>query len=681
MHESDLIIINTSGFLQIFDYIQKIDRLSLKLISHQAVCTYVGHFYDNIIGVGFSDGSIRLVDIESSRIIAKAKLGLSDVISKIVYFNQDIFLAFTSVGSVFAFSLKNSKILFSSELNSCQISSIFVDGSRLITCGFDSSLLVTIINDGFSKSVSLTMDIPLIDIFKKDDLFFGINSRGHVYTFDSGLGSIIHKDHICASSELTFTQCDFRNLFVVIDGAFLATLSGETCKILSIIPIRLGPIIAANFLKPSNLIVYCSSRPEIVISDAFDFFQSALLVGPEESCICIAASRNRETIAAGSRSGTIYIWKSFYGVPISLFTSKLDGHSGSVSSICFSPCGNFLISGGSDSIIKGWDINTGRSIWTIKAHDKDINSIDYHPEEDVVLCSSQDKKLSLIKALDGTVLDIFAAHRRSVWSAKFDTLGKYIVSSSADKTIKIWSYMTKECIKTIEGHSSSVLNALFYEKSSKIVSCSSCGVIKVHGISDSRNVISMEDHNDRIWSIDLSSDERLLLSASDDQSIKIWRNTTELITQCELERTEKLIKNEQDLANMIIRSDLLHALNLALDLQKGQTIFDILFKHGFNSNFSELAKHLGVFSKEPMKLTFLFNLIRDLNTQFNKMAISQLILYVLLSSHKSDFHKEDFIQIFNSLIAHSKQHISKIDDFIVKSNLCDLIISEGLISE
>ncbi|CAD8084770.1 unnamed protein product [Paramecium primaurelia] len=40
--------------------------------------------------------------------------------------------------------------------------------------------------------------------------------------------------------------------------------------------------------------------------------------------------------------------------------NKLDGHSGCINSICFSPDGNILASGSDDNSIRLWDVKTGQ---------------------------------------------------------------------------------------------------------------------------------------------------------------------------------------------------------------------------------------------------------------------------------------------------------------------------------
>ena len=66
-------------------------------------------------------------------------------------------------------------------------------------------------------------------------------------------------------------------------------------------------------------------------------------------------------LAAGSASGSIQLWD----VPTGRGVAVLNGHSGSVNSVCFSPDGATLASGSSDNTIKLWDLAAGRARSTI----------------------------------------------------------------------------------------------------------------------------------------------------------------------------------------------------------------------------------------------------------------------------------------------------------------------------
>ena len=72
------------------------------------------------------------------------------------------------------------------------------------------------------------------------------------------------------------------------------------------------------------------------------------------------------------------------------------GHGNVVTSLAFSPDGNWLASGSWDKSIKIWDVATGREVQSLAGHN--------HP----------------------------------IYSVAFDSRGRWLASGSEDGTIKLW---------------------------------------------------------------------------------------------------------------------------------------------------------------------------------------------------------------------------------------------------
>lgn len=99
---------------------------------------------------------------------------------------------------------------------------------------------------------------------------------------------------------------------------------------------------------------------------------------------------------------------------------------------------------------------------TLRAHEKDINSLDIAPNDKFLVSGSQDKLVKLYaidfnppkvpgegKGAEGgfKALGTCAGHRRGVWTVRFSKNDKVVASGSADRTVKLWSLDDFTCLK------------------------------------------------------------------------------------------------------------------------------------------------------------------------------------------------------------------------------------------
>ena len=147
-----------------------------------------------------------------------------------------------------------------------------------------------------------------------------------------------------------------------------------------------------------------------------------------------------------------------------------------------------------------------RSLFTLKAHEKDINSLDVSPNDRFLASGSQDKtaKVYEIEYSSSPVRGSFKligtcnGHKRGVWCVKFGRHEKVLATASGDKTVKLWNLGDFTCIKTFEGHANSVLRVDFLSEGQQLVSSGSDGLVKLWDVRTEECVATMDNHEDKV---------------------------------------------------------------------------------------------------------------------------------------------------------------------------------------
>lgn len=297
----------------------------------------------------------------------------------------------------------------------------------------------------------------------EDGQAFGVDDDNLKTTFDEDntLGIV----GICATNDMV----------MVVDGEQLMRMVTKRELISNKMTfLNYGEVMTAKYINERSLIL-ASSSSRVPILDITDG-SVVLLCGHTDTVMSLDVMANRAITV--SKDHTIRLWD----LESRACLGEGRGHADVIT--CCAMCRKFAVTGSRDNTIKVWDLkadNQGKlnPLGSIKAHDKDINSVSIAPNETLFATGSQDKTIKLFQWT--TTIDSVATckgHKRGVWCVTFSNTDKVLLSGSADGTLKVWS-LTGECLKTLEGHSNSVLSCAFVTKGTQVV-CTCTDVIVMY---------------------------------------------------------------------------------------------------------------------------------------------------------------------------------------------------------
>eukprot|EP00164_Ancoracysta_twista_P002108 GFYU01002784.1.p1 GENE.GFYU01002784.1~~GFYU01002784.1.p1 ORF type:complete len:325 (+),score=75.06 GFYU01002784.1:118-1092(+) len=271
--------------------------------------------------------------------------------------------------------------------------------------------------------------------------------------------------------------------------------------------------------------------------------QAILEDSHERTIRCCEWSPCGRMLATASFDATICVWENIDGEFENIAT--LEGHENEVKSVAWAPNGKLLASSGRDKSVWIWEVSDTRDfecISVLHEHSQDVKSVVWHPTEEMLMSTGYDDVAKLFKEDDDDwyCTETFSGHESTVWQAAFDPTGNQAVTCSDDKTIRIWardnasSKFQNAC--TISGCHTRCVYSCHWSADDVIVTGAGddairtfrksadssgsgavsytmdCQVLKAHG----------SDINCVRWH---PKDASVLVSGSDDATVKIWKYT------------------------------------------------------------------------------------------------------------------------------------------------------------
>ncbi|HEY9825274.1 MAG TPA: NB-ARC domain-containing protein [Stenomitos sp.] len=224
-------------------------------------------------------------------------------------------------------------------------------------------------------------------------------------------------------------------------------------------------------------------------------------------------------VASSSLDGIVRVWQIEDGQCLKTFKHQAEVHA-----ITFSPDGKQLVSGNlhTHSTLKIWDLETQACVMTIPVHIGKVNSVCWSPDGTLLASGGDDKQVFLFSLAHKQVNKILRGHEAVVWSVAFSPDSQLLASGSFDQRVRLWDVESGQCIQVLSGHTNALTSIRFHPSLPILVTASSDATVRLWSLATGSCEHILSEHHNVVMGIAFSSDGQTFATGSYDKTIRIW---------------------------------------------------------------------------------------------------------------------------------------------------------------
>ncbi len=214
------------------------------------------------------------------------------------------------------------------------------------------------------------------------------------------------------------------------------------------------------------------------------------------------------------------------------------GNKALIRDILFTPDGRYLVSAGDDKLIRVWDINSGKTVRTLRGQigagrEGKIFAMALSPNGQWLAVGGsftgtveEKKAIRLYNFASGQLIALLKGHTNVVFSLAFSPDNRFLMSGSADRSAIIWDIERQQQLHILRGHTEPIYAVAFTPDAKRVVTGSYDHNLRLWRVSDGEQIATLTGHTDKVYAVAISPRDGTIASGSHDYTIRLWDGQT-----------------------------------------------------------------------------------------------------------------------------------------------------------
>ncbi|MFT5523370.1 MAG: WD40 repeat protein/aspartate 1-decarboxylase, partial [Pirellulaceae bacterium] len=243
----------------------------------------------------------------------------------------------------------------------------------------------------------------------------------------------------------------------------------------------------------------------------------------DEAATSIAISPDGKLIAVGTGTGKVKVRVIATGAE----AFQLTGHQGSVNAVMFHPKEAKIATAAADGSIGLWTIpaevpenpiDEPLLVW--QAHAGGVTCLTFTPDGTSLVSGGGDFSIRYWNSIDGVAIRAMT-HGAAVTALSLVNKGTQVISASADKTVRIWNLSNGSQVTSI-AMPTAIQRMTVNSDATRVATSGDDNIIRLWELASGRELEWFAGHTAAIQALDFSNDDKTLVSAAGDKTVRKW---------------------------------------------------------------------------------------------------------------------------------------------------------------
>lgn len=178
-----------------------------------------------------------------------------------------------------------------------------------------------------------------------------------------------------------------------------------------------------------------------------------------------------------------------------------NGHINKILSVAMSPDSTLLVSGGRDSLVVIWDLNTQKVLQRLSFAKGKIGSLTFSPDSKFIAIGCSNSKAYIYSVADNKCIHELDNQQSDFTSVAFSKYGDLLAVAGSAKSINIYNTSDYSLAVQLQGKSKSIRALAFFNDRRGLLSCGDDGKVTQWNISSLKRIKSETISRKTGWSL------------------------------------------------------------------------------------------------------------------------------------------------------------------------------------